>query len=214
MFISDIQLHRASFWQDQAQEAVLHGYRWCGAPRQDEPAACSAFPNCAGCREWPVKRQSRRAWRCPRRSHLIATASLPVPNSWPIDQQLKYFINKKVSRGCRLARRAKSSCLATRSPEKESTRSWSTSARRRAQPDYDPNVRHCLYGLDADLIMLGLLLSHDPHFCLLREEVTFGRQSQEEIKGTRTSELLSMHLMHGQRISGAGIPGTERARRS
>lgn len=43
----------------------------------------------------------------------------------------------------------------------------------RAQPDYHPNVRHCLYGLDADLIMLGLL-SHDPHFCLLREEVKFG----------------------------------------
>ena len=49
----------------------------------------------------------------------------------------------------------------------------------RAQPDYDPNVRHCLYGLDADLIMLGLL-SHDPHFCLLREEVKFGPASKNK----------------------------------
>lgn len=48
----------------------------------------------------------------------------------------------------------------------------------KAQPDYNPNVRHCLYGLDADLIMLGLL-SHDPHFALLREEVNFGPQRKK-----------------------------------
>jgi hypothetical protein len=49
----------------------------------------------------------------------------------------------------------------------------------RAQPDYNPNIWHCLYGLDADLIMLGLL-SHGLHFCLLREEVKFGLASKKK----------------------------------
>jgi len=40
----------------------------------------------------------------------------------------------------------------------------------KSQPDYNVDTRHCLYGLDADLMMLGLC-SHEPLFSLLREEV-------------------------------------------
>lgn len=63
----------------------------------------------------------------------------------------------------------------------------------KSQPGYNPNTRHCLYGLDADLIMLGLC-SHEPYFSLLREEVKFGgRKNQKRIM---TPEETTFHLLH------------------
>jgi 5'-3' exoribonuclease 1 len=67
----------------------------------------------------------------------------------------------------------------------------------KSQPDYDPNTRHCLYGLDADLIVLGLC-SHEPHFSLLREEVKFlkSKPGSKQTARSVNPDVITFHLLH------------------
>ncbi|KAG9245415.1 XRN 5'-3' exonuclease N-terminus-domain-containing protein [Calycina marina] len=109
-----------------------------------------------------------------------------------LTEQLKYFINKKVSedvdwQGCEVV------LSGHEVPGEGEHKIMEYIRLAKAQSEYNHNVRHCLYGLDADLIMLGLL-SHDPHFCLLREEVTFGRQNKTKSKELEHQNFYLMHL--------------------
>jgi 5'-3' exoribonuclease 1 len=109
-----------------------------------------------------------------------------------LTQQIKYFVNKKVSEDADW--QGVEIILSGHEVPGEGEHKIMEYIRlAKAQPEYNPNVRHCLYGLDADLIMLGLL-SHDPHFCLLREEVTFGRASRQKSKELEHQNFYLMHL--------------------
>ncbi|CAE6444875.1 unnamed protein product [Rhizoctonia solani] len=108
-----------------------------------------------------------------------------------LSEQLKYFVNKKISEDANW-REVQVVLSGHEVPGEGEHKIMEYIRLSKAQPDYDPNVRHCLYGLDADLIMLGLL-SHDPHFCLLREEVKFGPQKN---KSKGSLETQSFYLLH------------------
>ncbi|XP_027138852.1 5'-3' exoribonuclease 1 isoform X2 [Larimichthys crocea] len=109
-----------------------------------------------------------------------------------LQEQLKYFVHSKLSTD-RLWQNVRVYLSGHETPGEGEHKIMEFIRSENSKPGHNPNTRHCLYGLDADLIMLGLT-SHEPNFSLLREEVRFGgKKSQKRITAP---EETTFHLLH------------------
>lgn len=109
-----------------------------------------------------------------------------------LTDNLKYFIHKKMSEDTRWSS-IKVVLSGHEVPGEGEHKIMQFIRTMKAQNNYNPNLRHCIYGLDADLIMLGLV-THDSHFSLLREEVTFGPGSQNKSNDVHDQKFFLLHL--------------------
>src|ERR1700733_12473951 len=113
-----------------------------------------------------------------------------------LSEQLKYFVNKKMTEDADWAG-VEVVLSGHEVPGEGEHKIMEYIRHTKAQPGYNANTRHCLYGLDADLIMLGLV-SHEPHFSLLREEVKFLKTKSVQKVTTRSvnPDVITFHLLH------------------
>ena len=143
------------------------------------------------------EKAERKGEALPKEAAFDSNAITPgTPFMARLSAQLKWWVNKKVSEDADW--RGVNVILSGHEVPGEGEHKIMEYIRlAKAQPDYNPNLRHCLYGLDADLIMLGLL-SHDPHFCLLREEVTFGPRNRKGASKPGPGKLdgANFYLLH------------------
>lgn len=109
-----------------------------------------------------------------------------------LTDNLKYFIHKKMSEDTRWSS-IKVVLSGHEVPGEGEHKIMQFIRTMKSQDSYNPNLRHCIYGLDADLIMLGLV-AHDSHFSLLREEVTFGPGSQNKSNDVHDQKFFLLHL--------------------
>jgi len=117
-----------------------------------------------------------------------------------VSKHLKYFIRRKIKTDA-LWQRLEVIFSGHEVPGEGEHKIMEYMRQAKSQPAYDIETSHCMYGQDADLIMLGLA-SHEPHFTLLREQVDFRgmmmqrRNPNENKLVTRATKETKWQLLH------------------
>lgn len=106
-----------------------------------------------------------------------------------LSEHLKFFISKKIEEDL-LWRSIQIIFSGHETPGEGEHKIMEYIRGEKGQPGYDPNLVHCMYGLDADLMMLSLV-THEPNFALLREEGVLDRRKKK-----RKGDAQEFHLLH------------------
>ncbi|GJQ09891.1 hypothetical protein GpartN1_g1682.t1 [Galdieria partita] len=111
----------------------------------------------------------------------------PIPQRWfdsncitpgtrfmaRFSEALEYLVHKKITEDKSWAS-VKVILSTTNAPGEGEHKIIEYIRRKKLSGDWEANLSHCLYGLDADLIMLSLV-THEPHFILLRERTDLSK---------------------------------------
>lgn len=109
-----------------------------------------------------------------------------------LTKNLKYFIHKKMSEDARWSK-VKVILSGHEVPGEGEHKIMQYIRSIKSQDNYNANTRHCIYGLDADLIVLGLV-THDPHFSILREEVVFNSRANKALTDVLEQKFYLLQL--------------------
>lgn len=140
-----------------------------------------------------LKKAIREGQQIPKEDPFDSNAITPGTEFMAkLTDNLKYFVHKKMTEDVRWSN-VKIILSGHEVPGEGEHKIMNFIRTIKSQDNYNPNLRHCVYGLDADLIMLGLV-THDTHFSLLREEVTFGPSSQNKSGDVHDQKFFLLHL--------------------